>query len=328
MDFKFIMDKNYLMLKMISNRNNIEELTQWKNSIIVNILGIKIVEEIEVRRETIEEFFISGDFKQFVLDNHLNSKINQIIKEELFSQYYKETLKYLSLIQNTWFKFKNGINNWLKETIKLSPSKNPVSVYISHPKLNTGKCVDQKYIFWGHWKGIEDINYNIAYLCHENLHVLLPNSNCMPPAMKLYYEKSENSSNQEHWDGLNATIENYYKIFDFEFDVIHTVIELICDNELYTILSSNSKYGEGHNSLDYSLAKYKELILPYWIVYLELSPMEIKERVPNFVFKENRFLDKKDKLTIESFIQFLINNATIRKALEVPDLAIDTNLKK
>lgn len=327
MDFNFIIDKNYLLLKMISNRNNTEELKQWKINKILTILDAKIIEEIEMKKDTIEEYFISGEFKEFVFNNNLNIKMNEIMKDDLFSKYYNENVKYLHLIQNTWLKMKSRINKWLQETIKLNPSKKTIDVYISHPKLNTGKCVDQKYIFWGHWKGIDDIYYNIAYLCHENLHALLPNAHCMPPAMKLYYNKDETISDQEHWKKLNSSIEDYYKIFDFEFDVIHTIIELISDNELYTILSGSSKYDKGHNSSTYSLVKYKELILPYWFAYLELSPIEIKKRMPNFNSKNDGFLKASDKLNIESFINFLVNNPTLRSTLRIPDL-IDKNLKK
>lgn len=66
MNFKFIVDKNYLLLKLISNRNNFKDLEEWKNNVIVRILGQKIMEEIEAKKETIEEYFISGGFSQFV----------------------------------------------------------------------------------------------------------------------------------------------------------------------------------------------------------------------------------------------------------------------
>lgn len=325
MDFKFIIDKEYLLLKMISNRNNMDELKQWKNNVIANILDQKVIREIEIRTETIEEYFISGEFKKFLVSNHLISKMNKIMEDNCFLNYYHDISKYLHLIQNAWLKYKPKINQWLKETIKLDFTKNEISVYISHPKLNTGKCVNQKYIFLGHWKGINDINYNIAYLCHENLHALLPNENYMPPAMKLYHDKKTEISNQEQWDLLNATIENYYKIFEFEFDIIHSIIELISDNELYTILSGASKYELGHNHSNYSLIKYKELILPYWFEYLGLSSMEIKERIPNFINKNDRLLKENDKINIENFIHFLINNSYIRSKLEIPELLINKN---
>ena len=327
MDFKFIIDKNYLLLKMISNRNNIQELNQWKNNVVANILDKNIIEIIEDKKECIEEYFMSGEFKQFLLENNLDSKIKQIVENDLFNKYYNEAIDYLNSIQDKWLSKKDEINNWLKETIKINPSKESITVYITHPRLNAGKCVDQKCIFWGHYKGIDDVGYNITYLCHENLHALLPNDNCMPPAMKLYHDKSKVISNQEHWKLLNSSIENYYMIYEFEFDIIHTVIELISDNELYTILSGDSKYKEGHNNPDYSLVKYKELILPYWFEYLGLSKEEIKLRIPNFIDKKGLELKNEDKLNIESFINFLINNTYIRSKFEVPDLVFKKMVK-
>ena len=69
------------------------------------------------------------------------------MKDSVFCRYYKESIEYLNLIQKKWLKVKDRINKWLKETIKMKLSEKIIDVYISHPKLNTGKCVDQKYIF-------------------------------------------------------------------------------------------------------------------------------------------------------------------------------------
>ena len=320
MEFEFIIDKIYLLLKMISNRKNLEELNRWKHEIIANILDSKVIEEIEARKADIEEYFIRGEFEQMVRNNTLDSKIDEIFQDVLFNKYYNETLAYFNSLQDNWLNNKEKINSWLKETIKLNPSQKITPVYVSHPTLNTGKCVDQQYIFWGHYKGIKDINYNLTYLCHENLHSLLPNANFMPPTIKLYYDKESNISFQEHWKNLNSSIENYYQIFDFEFDMIHAVIELISDNELYTILSKESKYKEGHNNPDFSLVKYKKLIFPYWFDYLGLSSREIHERVPEFNDENMELIPKENIIDIEKFIEFLINNADIRTKLEVPDL--------
>lgn len=113
-------------------------------------------------------------------------------------------------------------------------------------------------------------------------------------AMGLYYNKDDKVSAQDHWNTLNSIIADYYKIFDFEFDVIHTVIELISDNELYTILSGTSKYNEGHDSSVYSLATYKSLILPYWFEYLNLSPLEKKRKKTKF-YKYKSFIIKSSR---------------------------------
>lgn len=320
MNFQFILDKYYLLLKMIDNKNNIKELEQWKNSAVISILDKKIIEEIEKEKETIEEYFICGDFEQLVLNNKLDLKIKRIMEDDVFLEYYNITLEYMNTIQNYWSTNKNRIIDWLRETIKLNPFKESINVYVIHPNLNTGKCVEQNFIFWGHYKGLIDLNYNVVYLCHEYLHAILPNYNCMPLAMSLFYDKNENTSYQEQWKLLNSSIENYEKIYQFEADIIHTVIELISDNELYTVLSGSSKYSLGHHSEDDSLLGYKELILPYWFQYIGMSPVDIKKRVPNFINENKEKLMENDKLNIESFINFLIKNSYLRNKLKVPEL--------
>ena len=50
-NFKFIVDKNYLLLKMISNRNNSKELEQWKSNEVVNLLNVEILREIEQKKK-------------------------------------------------------------------------------------------------------------------------------------------------------------------------------------------------------------------------------------------------------------------------------------
>lgn len=316
MNFRFIIDKKYLLLKLIENKSNIQEIEEWKKRVILKILDIDIINEIE--KESIEEYFVSGRFDQLLKDNDLD--INKFMEDELFLKYYEETLEYLNKVQNGWLKEESKITKWLKKVIKINLLDEPIDVYISHPNLNTGKCVDQKYIFWGHYKGVSDVNYNIVYLCHENLHALLPNEECMPPAMSLYYKRDDNLSSQERWDKLNNLIDDYYKIFEFEFDIIHSIIELISDNELYTILSGKTKYNLGHNHTDYSLVKYKELIFPYWFEYLGLTLEEIEKRTSTLVNKKDIELKENDKVSIESFIKFFINNTYIRKEFKVPEL--------
>lgn len=323
MDFQFILDKYYLLLKMIDNKNNIEELEQWKNNVLINMLDTKVIEEIENEKGTIEEYFICGDFEQLILNNNLDLKLNRIMEDDMFLKYYNKTLEYMNTIQNYWSINKNRIIDWLKDTIKLNPFKESINVYVIHPNLNTGKCVEQNFIFWGHYKGITDPNYNVVYLCHEYLHAILPNYNCMPPAMSLLYGKSASISYQEQWKLLNSSIENYDKIYQFEADIIHTVIELISDNELYTVLSGSSKYSLGHHMEDDSLLEYKELILPYWFQYMGMSSVDMKKRVPNFKSENKEILKESDKLNIENFINFLINNSYLRNKLKVPELIHD-----
>lgn len=322
MEFDFILDKKYLFLKMIENKSNIEELEQWKNSELANIIGSKIVEEIEKDKGTIEEYFICGDFEQLILSNDLESKLDIIMEDDMFLKYYNQTLEYMNDVKDYWKKNKEKIVCWLKESVRLNCFRDSISVYVSHPSLNTGKCVEQNFIFWGHYKGLDDPNYNIVYLCHEYLHSVLPNNNCMPPAMSLFYGKDENTSYQEQWKFLYSSIENYEKIYQFEADVIHTVIELISDNELYTVLSGSSKYSLGHHHDEDSLLRYKALILPYWFQYMGMSLEDVKRRTQNSIDDNEEKLMGKDKANIDSFIHFLINNPYLREKLNVPELIV------
>lgn len=318
MKLKFKLDKQYLLLKMIANRNNSDELNEWKNNVVSSLFSQKIVEEIEKNQDNIEEFFVSESFEQFISQDDYTLKVKKILKDHLFLQYYVESLEYLNSIKDYWKSIESEINRWLDDTLRISQTKKSISVYISHPKLNTGRCVNQKYIFWGHWRGIKDLDYNITYLCHEYLHTLLPNSKYTPPAIKMYSNKDEDVSNQEHWDYLNSIIDNYYQIYDFEFNIIHSVIELISDNELYTILSQKPKYKKGHSLL----AKYKRIILPYWFEYLNLSTLDIEKRVKVSASKNKVILKEDYKKDINKFLSFLINNPQIKNKFNVPAIII------
>lgn len=326
MIFEFIIDRKYLLLKLISNRNNLDDIEKWKESEVTSLLGGDIISYIETRKETVEEIFIRGEFEEYLLKNNLDSKFLILMECSLFQKYYQETLDYSYFIKEKWDSIKDKINAWLESKVKLSLFYNPINVFISHPKLNVGKCVDQRNIFWGHFKGLKDVNYNIIYLCHENLHALLPNEKCMPKAMKLYYDRDSSLNAQDYWKLLNESIPDYYKMFDFEFDVIHTVIEFISDNELYTILSGESKYDMGHKSENCSLVQYKELIKPYWFLYLGLSEDEINKR-NSFSSLYNIELSEESMLSIESFIDFLINNQDIRKKIGIKDLPSNISIK-
>ncbi len=326
MQFKFILDQNYILLKMINNRDKILELEEWKARVVSNIFNKEIVEEIENQKDRINEYFLRDDFKKVVEKYDLDLKIDKLKQDQLFNKYYEETLNYLNFLQREWSQKENKIVNWLEKTIKVTLTKKEIFVYVSHPMLNTGMCLDEKYIFWGHWLGLKDINYNITYLVHEALHIILPNENYRPLAMKLYHDKPDFLSNQEYWKILNNSIKDYDKILDFEYNIVHTVIELISDNELYTLLSSSSKYQVGHKYPSYSLVEYKECLLPYWFSYLNLSSQEIKRRVPNFTFQNDELLKEMDKQSIGNFINFLINNEQIRNIFSIPEIK-DSNLK-
>ena len=74
-------------------------------------------------------------------------------------------------------------------------------------------------------------------------------------------------------------------------NIIHALIELATDNELYTILRMNQKYNEGHPNLK----SYKEVLYPAWFNYLKLNNEVIIKRIPKI--GQNKYLfDELNKL--------------------------------
>ena len=169
MDFNFILEKKYLLLKMIFNQSKFEDLIKWKNEFKIS-KTLKTIEELPVYEEI---YFKSPHFEEFIEDNNLSEEMNKLMETETYKKYYDETRDYLNNIEGNWKENKNFINNWLEKTLKIDFPKEKIPVYTSHPNLNTGVCVDEKYIFWGHYRGIDDPHYNNIYLCHEMLQFLL-----------------------------------------------------------------------------------------------------------------------------------------------------------
>ena len=315
MEFNFIVDKFYILLKMLSNRNNLEELKTWKDTFAKKIVDEKIITDIENNKETIEEDFIAKKYEQLFSEETLGILMN----DEIFLKYLAETTSYMNSMQAHWLLHKDNINDWLKKKIKLESFRGKIDAYITHPKLNTGKCVNSSSIFFGHIKGINDKNYNIVYLCHEYLHSILPNEKCFTTAMNMYENRDKNMNSLEYWRELNTKYPDFYKVYDYEFDLVHTVIELISDNELYTLLNKMSMYQEGHNDENCSLVKYKEIILPYWFKYLQLSEEEINKRVTNVNEDiDTREINNLDN--IEEFINFILDRLDLKKIFSIPSL--------
>jgi len=84
----------------------------------------------------------------------------------------------------------------------------------------------------------------------------------------------------------------------------HTIIELISDYELYSLLKSKSTLNEGHTYLN----EYRRFIYPYWLMYIGLDDNQIKQRMErdSVEFSELIDLEKVDisKMNIQQFIDF------------------------
>lgn len=208
--------------------------------------------------------------------NDLDCKklIKAFMKTDEYQKLFDETKEYMELIKKNWSEDKEKINKFLKEILRIDINIKP-TVYISHPDTCQGQNFADNKIVWGHYRGISDLNYNLVYLIHEGLHCLLP--------------FQSDFSNEKSY-------------------ILHAIIELISDYELYSFLSNKSTLNEGHNYL----VEYKKAIYPYWLEYIGLTDQEKHERTK----KDNVSISYSDKkalklMNILQFLDFCVVNVSV-----------------
>lgn len=206
----------------------------------------------------------------FMLDEDVIKTINSFKETDEFKILYDETRVYYQKVKKDWEGNKSKINNYLKNILKMNINIRPI-VYISHPNTYKGFSFDNNKIAWGHYKGLEDPNYNLTYLVHEGLHSLLP------------FDKEET---------------------EMQSNIKHTIIEFVSDYELYSWLKGESTLNEGHPYLN----EYRKFIYPYWLMYIGLNSGQIKERLVKDSVNSNelRNIEQIDilNMNIQDFIQF------------------------
>lgn len=205
-----------------------------------------------------------------------------IINTLIFLKMKKETIHNLNRIQKRWQEKSNYINKFLKKLLKTEINIE-TNVYCVHPNSCRGYVLENSTndIIWGHVNGIENPNYDLVYLTHETLHYV-------------FLRNKKWSKERE--------------------DVVHTIIELIADNELYTELSGKSKYHIGHRYL----SKIKKEIYPYWLSFLNLS----EEKLTKHIIEDGIITSKEEyekakniindssfkRMNIYEFVNFCLNN--------------------
>lgn len=211
-----------------------------------------------------------SSISNILIDNDIRSIIQIFKNTEIFKKIYLETEVYLINVKKYWEENKKLINNFLKKVLKIDFVLN-LNAYISHPNTYTGYSFGNDKIAWGHYLGIGDPSYNLTYLVHEGLHCLL------------LYEKDETND---------------------ECKIKHSIIELISDYELYSLLKGKSSLKEGHPYL----SKYKNFIYPYWLKYIGLDNFEIIQRLKKDSVGSNIFDNEENNdisnLNIQQFIEF------------------------
>lgn len=220
----------------------------------------------------------------FLFDNDVKRTIKILKESDEYKKNYDEAKLYLENVKKCWENNQLYINEYLRKILRINININ-INVYISHPNTCEGYSFDNN-IAWGHYKGLEDSNYNLTYLVHEGLHCILP------------FELGES---------------------ELEGDIKHTVIELISDYELYSSLKGESTLNNGHPDLD----EYRKFIYPYWLRYIGLDDSEIKHRIEkdnisldDFDYADDVEISNKN---IKEFIKFCVKEyyLNIHKSIEI-----------
>lgn len=165
---------------------------------------------------------------------NLKKNLSALYKSSEFKTIFRQAERYAAVVEKQWKKNFTVSVGHLSDITKIDLSKidKEITIYISHPRLSHGRSyVDEHAITWSHPD--EWKNYATAYLWHETMHHATADTQWAPHLM-------------------------------------HSLIELACDNELRIRLNGGGKYFEengvpmGHKYL----ADLNKKLLPDWKNYL------------------------------------------------------------
>lgn len=275
--------------KLIDNFINTDKFNQiyrnynndFKENIAIKILkGYIKIDDIELEKvkdclwkkymDSYRKLLKMDSFNPTIilLDKNVINTINYLKSTNEFKKLYEETELYLENVKRYWKENKDNINKYLKCILKVNINTH-LDVYISHPNCYEGYSFGDNKIAWGHYKGIEDPNYNLVYLVHEGLHHILP------------FEDNDS---------------------ELVCNIKHSIIELASDYELYSLLKGESTLKDGHSYLE----EYKEFIYPYWLKYIGLDNNQIQERIQRDNI--NKLIEVEDNnisnMNINEFVSF------------------------
>lgn len=252
----FIVDKNFILQHILKSFSKERDFNILKRS-----LWQKNKNLYYILSQNIEPLTFSQNFsKELNKIKNFKKDLDFIYLSKKFMKIISEAEKYASFIEKQW------VNNYeislkhLENITKLPLLKNKlnIQVYISHPKLFKGRAYpDFKVITWAHSEDWK--NYSTIYLWHEIMHHIT------------------------------------YK-YRGDQNLLHALIELVCDNELRIRLNNGGvyfkagKYKIGH----WNLVKLEKKILKDWKIYLSNPKLNVyklekrlRDRLPRrFLFKE------------------------------------------
>lgn len=192
-------------------------------------------ESIENIKELGEKCLNFTNHPELFNDTILLERLKPVFETNEFQKLYNETLKYRDDVINRWNFLQPEVKKYFSHILGINEEKDIV-VNIVNPYFNTGTNNMNNEIFWGHYVGINNPNYDAVYMMHESMHCMFP------------YKKEWNRQQR---------------------GICHSLIELATDNELMCRLSGDYKeYNMGH----YDGAPIRKKLMPLWCAFLSEKP--------------------------------------------------------
>lgn len=224
---------------------------------------------MRAEKENVEILKYTNDF---IPDD--DTLYNFIFNTEEFQLVKKQTDKYRRFLMKIWDKHQKDIQSSLKELLRFKV-ENSYQILVIHPFL-------------------------------DNVEFLKKN-----PKKNIVWGKKEDTN-----DGLKAIIRILFTLVKYEIgdyqspnkEIVSAIIDLMVTNEIYTRLSTITKYDEGLKKLKL----LKKQLYPYWLMYMgadreDLVSYMMRDRMP---FDIDKYPIEKGLhgVDIFGFIDFCCNN--------------------
>lgn len=224
---------------------------------------------MKMEKENVEILKYTSDF---IPDD--DTIYNFIFNTDEFQLVKKQTDKYRRFLMRIWDTHQKEIQSSLKELLRFKVD-NSYQILVVHPHLD-----------------------NVEYLKKN-------------PKKNIVWGKKEDTE-----DGLKAIIRVLFTIIKYEIgdyqgtnrEMVSAIIDLLVTNEIYTRVSTFSKYEEGIKKL----RLLRKQLYPYWLMYMgadreELVSYMMRDRMP---FDIDKYPVEKSLRTVDlfGFIDFCCNN--------------------
>ncbi len=229
---KFVVDKDFILQHILKSYSDHLPFLRIKKKVFETNSDLYQVLSQNLEPLVIEHGIAKG---LSMATKNLNKDLFLVYKTNDFKKIFREAERYAITVEKQWNKNYTTSIRDLSNITKIDFSKidKQITVYISHPRLSRGRSyIEDNAIAWSHPD--EWKNYATVYLWHEIMHHITKDIPCAPHLM-------------------------------------HSLIELSCDNELRIRLNGGKAYfKEGGALLGHKyLVNLNKKLLPDWKNYLK-----------------------------------------------------------